>query len=123
MRPPSAGRQTFPVELEEVLRRSLLSVYALTRLAVGLEPPSVPGAAAPYAPIRLRGKFGSPAGRLPPVHSAITKNCRIRHKPYPRRSSRRIHLTARRISALRLGDADHAASLTPAGIASRLRPI
>ncbi|MEY2499500.1 MAG: hypothetical protein QOD12_3056 [Verrucomicrobiota bacterium] len=39
---------------------SLLSVFALTRLAVGLEPPSVPGAAAPYAPIRLRGNLGPP---------------------------------------------------------------
>lgn len=65
MRPPSAGRQTFPVELTEVLRPSLLSVYALTRLAVGLEPPSVPGAAAPFAPIRLRGKIWVPRWPAP----------------------------------------------------------
>lgn len=48
----------------------------LTGLADGLEPPSAPGAAAPHAPIRLRGKFGSPVeiGSWP-NHSAFAKNC------------------------------------------------
>ena len=50
-----------PLDLGRFSGRPLPSVM-LTRLAVGLEPPSAPGTAVPFAPIRLREVFGSPAG-------------------------------------------------------------
>src|SRR5258708_40143385 len=75
------GVSIFPVECS--VRGPLRSFanpclgVALPRLAVGLESPSVPGAAAPFAPDPLREIVGSPGGLHSRPLSEKVKNCAL----------------------------------------------
>jgi len=69
---------------EFALRLSSDFNVALARLAVGLESLNTPDAAASFAPIRFREKFGSPADSTPGEAIKQTKNCG-NHYPKPQK--------------------------------------